>query len=268
MILDPHHEFEVPHDGGVSIDILEEGEQYRDQLSPFNSYRPAGEGVNGFYNGTAFRLPLRTEDQAKRSKIKSTPTSVEDMRKVLHDFVSNEFEEVILFLKHITTIEVIHINPSGEERCLAKVTVNSPIPSPIPSSWVRRTTVVSSNGNTTTRDWKICCVNQSKTQAKALMDLRLGYDIEDRLTKEKLSPSVDMAYPLGGPPIRGRLFTLLPFPLWTNFPIHLNAVFALDPNRQNLKNIQEVGSGTSRERCIVIFYPIRTFEVLIICCDD
>ncbi|KAH9483420.1 Sacsin [Psilocybe cubensis] len=253
MIFDPHHEFEIPNDGGVSIDLPDEGHEYADQLLPFASYRPSGEAVDlkDFFNGTVFRLPLRTADQAKRSKIKSTTTSVQDIRDVFDEFITHGMEEAILFLRHITTIEFIHIDPAGKETCLSKIIVDRPIPSPTPTSFNRRTTTISINGNETSRNWKFHCINHTIAHAKGVLESRLGYDIEDSLTREKLSPTIEIAYPLGGPLVRGRLFTLLPIPQRTEFPLHLNAVFALDPNRQHLKNIQEVGSGKSRERFLV-----------------
>jgi hypothetical protein len=59
------------------------------------------------------------------------------------------------------------------------------------------------------------------------MSARLEYDVGDRLAADKLSPIVELALPLDGAPIGGSLYTLLPLPIETGFPVHVNAVFAL-----------------------------------------
>ena len=66
---------------------------------------------------------------------------------------------------------------------------------------------------------------------------------------EKLTPGVDIAFPLEGPNVKGSLFTLLPLPIKIPGSLfHINAIFALTPDRQNLKKKQEVGDVRSRER--------------------
>src|SRR6266542_5657876 len=109
MILDPHHRFDE-HPGGMSIDIVNEGANYHDQLKPFSGFM-GGEFLP--VSGTIFRLPLRTEKQAKASKIKDTPTSVEEIRTLLYEFCNTELEQVVLFLKHITRIEICHVDANG-----------------------------------------------------------------------------------------------------------------------------------------------------------
>ncbi|KIO23551.1 hypothetical protein M407DRAFT_54911, partial [Tulasnella calospora MUT 4182] len=49
------------------------------------------------------------------------------------------------------------------------------------------------------------------------------------------------------PDFHGRLFTLLPLPIITSFPLHINAVLALTSSRQNLRNAQDVVAGTREE---------------------
>ncbi|KAJ7175639.1 hypothetical protein C8R46DRAFT_850387, partial [Mycena filopes] len=50
----------------------------------------------------------------------------------------------------------------------------------------------------------------------------------------------------------GRLFTLLPLPIFTRFPVHFHAILALTQDRQSLRNIEEIGTGPrSREGFLV-----------------
>ncbi|KIM49917.1 hypothetical protein M413DRAFT_439046 [Hebeloma cylindrosporum] len=239
MVLDPHLAF-VEHPGGISINVVEEGAMYKDQLTPFTSIMP---GEISPFSGTAFRLPLRTSDQAARSRISDKATHVGELREILRGFVSNELESVILFLKHVTSIEVRRIDPLGKESILGKVEIDKLDATHDFGPEHRTITLRREDGTSTTRTWK---------EAASVISSRLEYDVEDRLALEKLTPGIDIAFPLTGPNAKGALFTLLPLPI--NIPgssFHINATFALTPDRQNLKKKQEVGDLGSRERLLV-----------------
>jgi len=245
MILDPHRAFKE-HPGGVTLDIMKEGTAYKDHLAPFKSVM---QSEVSHCSGTAFRLPFRTAYQAARSKISDKATHVAEFRDILHSFVSNELESVILFLKHITSIEVRRINPEGGESVLGKVEIDRLDLTSHSSGVHRNVTLWMEDGTSTTRTWFFHNHRIDKDRAASLMSSQLGYDIEDRLALEKLTPGVDIAFPLEGPSIKGSLFTLLPLPI--NIPgslFHINATFALTPDRQNLKKKQEVGDVRSREK--------------------
>ncbi|KIO19901.1 hypothetical protein M407DRAFT_82182 [Tulasnella calospora MUT 4182] len=64
------------------------------------------------------------------------------------------------------------------------------------------------------------------------------------MKEDKLFPHVALAFPVadGVVPatgLKGRLFTLLPLPIITGFPLHIHAVLSLTSSRQNLRNAQE-----------------------------
>ncbi|KAF8912158.1 hypothetical protein CPB84DRAFT_758744 [Gymnopilus junonius] len=246
MILDAHHAFEV-YKGGISIDPI--GQDYEDQLAPFKFLLDNVEGSFQSFNGTAFRLPLRTEEQARRSQIKDTATSVQDMRDALLSFAKNDLEQSILFLKHITSIHIRHINASGIEEAAISISTEA-LPSSLSGSYTRNISIIH-DGTVETRTWLITHHAESRDTAERVLSDRLGYEVGDNLIKDKLVASVELAIPKDGSPIRGRLFTLLPLPQLTDFPVHLNSVFALTTDRQSLKNILEVGQPKSRERRLV-----------------
>ena len=243
MILDPHNEFEA-FPGGISIDIIDEGPDYQDQLAPFI---PITKDPYKFYHGTIFRLPLRTKDQAIRSRIKNEATSPYEIRQLLEGFGHNELEEAILFLKNISTIEIRHISSSGQEYFIGRATIDQRDISAGALS-TRQVICEASNGNLYSRIWRFSTCLTDKSTAAQIMSKRLDYNIGDELNKEKLVANVELAMPLSGPSIQGRLFTLLPLPIKTGFPLHFNAVFALTPDRQGLKNVEEAGLPESRER--------------------
>jgi len=245
MVLDPHRAF-VNHPGGISMNIVEEGAMYKDQLAPFLSIIP---GEMAPFFGTAFRLPLRTSRQATCSRISDKATHVTDLREILRGFVSKELESVILFLKHITSIEVRRIDQLGKVSILGKVEIDK-LDVFHNSGHAHRIITLSTEDSTlTTRKWLFYHHHIEKNEASRLVSPRLQYDVKDRLSQEKLTPGVDIAFPLEGPNVGGALFTLLPLPI--NLPgslFHMNATFALTPDRQNLKKKQEVGDLRSRER--------------------
>ena len=247
MILDPHHRFDE-HPGGISIDIVDEGAYYHDQLKPFSDF--IGDKISPL-SGTVFRLPLRTENQANSSKIKDTPTSVEEMRTLLYEFCNAELEQVVLFLKHITHIEICHVDAGGHRQVVGSVSIEdiNPGPSSFRELKFRKIMFQAKDGSATaSQSWCYRSLTIDKGEASKVVSERLGYDVADSLTADKLFPSIELATPLDGRLITGSLFTLLPLPIKTSFPVHLNAVFALTPDRQSLKNIEEVGTIESRER--------------------
>ena len=243
MILDPHNGFEA-FPGGISIDIIDEGPNYQDQLAPFI---PIMKDPYKFYHGTIFRLPLRTKDQAIRSRIKNDATSPSEIEQLLKGFGQNELEEAILFLKNISTIEIRHISSSGQEYFIGRATIDQRSTSSS-ALFTRQVNCEVSAGNLPSRSWRFSSSLTDKSTAAQIMSRRLNYDIGDELNKEKLVANVELAIPLGGPSIQGRLFTLLPLPIKTGFPLHFNAVLALTPDRQSLKNVEESGLPESRER--------------------
>jgi len=251
MILDPHREFEA-FPGGIEIDIINEGRDYQDQLAPFI---PIIKDPSRFYLGTIFRLPLRTKAQAIRSRIKNEATAASEIKELLESFGQDELEEAILFLKNVSTIEIRHTSSSGEEYLIGRVTIDERKAS-TSVLFARQVNCEAPVGELRSRKWRFSTCQLDKSTAAQIMFERLGYNTGDELNKEKLVANVELAIPLGGPSIQGRLFTLLPLPIKTGFPLHFNAVFALTPDRQSLKNVEEAGLPESRERYIGFTIPL------------
>lgn len=108
LILDPHFTWsravspESP--GGPRWDFVEDIKLYpemRNQLSAFDSILVDPDSK---FEGTIIRLPLRTVDQAKRSKIApNKPTTEEEIIEVFSKF-AGELVESLLFLRNVHTI--------------------------------------------------------------------------------------------------------------------------------------------------------------------
>jgi hypothetical protein len=110
LILDPHEAWsrhpDINQPGGPLWDFVENRQEpdMINQLAPFNSL------VGDFscpYEGTIIRMPLRTAEQASRSKIvgdlERKSTDIEDIKTVFESF-STEMVEYLLFLRHISSI--------------------------------------------------------------------------------------------------------------------------------------------------------------------
>ncbi|KAJ6531185.1 hypothetical protein B0H19DRAFT_1190702 [Mycena capillaripes] len=262
VIFDPHERFSAGHQGGVRIDLLEEGEKYSDQLAAFHkSLNPNDAGI---FPGTVVRLPLRTVGQAAKSTIKPTVVDPSVIEMLFKDFVEKELSVVMLFLKHIRFICLKIISPGGQERFIGSAEIPD-LSIAEKRTFARNTgareetfrcaiNVTSSNGMIVQQVWRICHAVRSTAETSKIIKDQLGYDIGSKLANDKLFSHVALAFPTS-PSVsnfNGRLFTVLPLPIHTNFPVHMHAILALTQDRQSLRNIEETGTGPdSRERLLV-----------------
>ncbi|KAJ7633010.1 hypothetical protein FB45DRAFT_832425 [Roridomyces roridus] len=262
VIFDPHERFSGDRLGGVMIDIPEEGRLYPDQFAAFGaSFSPDAVGI---FSGTIVRLPLRTTAQAPKSTIKPTVVEADMIDTLFHEFVEKELSVVMLFLKHIRYICLKVIEPNGRERFVGSAE--------IPDLSIADRRVFSRNkgareesfrcnidftsvGCKVSQAWRIFHSVRSTDETARIMTNELGYPIGSKLADDKLFSHVALAFPIGGPTsteFKGRLFTLLPLPIHTGFPVHMHGILALTQDRQSLRNIEELGTGIEcRERLLV-----------------
>ncbi|KAF8205680.1 hypothetical protein K438DRAFT_1964095 [Mycena galopus ATCC 62051] len=262
VIFDPHERFSAGQEGGVRIDVLTEGHLYPDQLAAFD--KSLGPDAAGLFPGTVVRLPLRTVAQAAKSTIKPTTVDLVLIKTMFDDFVEKELSVVMLFLKHIRYICLKVISAEGQEHFIGSAE--------IPDVSIAEKRAFSRNVDTrqetfkcavdvTVRNakpvrqvWRILHAVRSRAETTRIMNEQLGYDVASKLMNDKLFSHVALAFPVqpSVPNFNGRLFTLLPLPIHTNFPLHLHAILALTQDRQSLRNIEETGTGLeARERLLV-----------------
>jgi hypothetical protein len=173
--------------------------------------------------------------------------------------VNKELAVVGLFLKSITSIELRVITPDDEE-VIGRVEFEDSSSATGSRSFARgsdareatfRCRVAASEGALTSSTWRIFHSVLDSEETSRIMSERLPNhtNVGDRLKNDKLFSHVGLAFPLDGPPLKGRLFTLLPLPVYTDFPVHLHGILALTPDRQSLRNKEETGmSSDSREK--------------------
>ncbi|KAF9446298.1 hypothetical protein P691DRAFT_733572 [Macrolepiota fuliginosa MF-IS2] len=241
-ILDPKHEFaEVSgvRIGGVKLNVQEHFQKYADHLTAFDSLLPYSDR-GSYFDGAIFRLPLRTTPSQISTKIIS-PDEISDL---LRDFAMEELDISLLFLRSVSSIEIYEISADGEKIEVARATIDRAPMEKYAQYEIRKATIQtfiadSSEG----REWRIIHALFPEDGAVEALSRRLGGDPTATLSQHKLSPTVDLAIPLDPSDSTriGRLFTFLPLPLLTEFPIHINALFSLTQSRQNLRNGGEVG---------------------------
>ncbi|KAF8970966.1 hypothetical protein BDZ97DRAFT_1914417 [Flammula alnicola] len=186
-------------------------------------------------------LPLRHT----ASKISSKVVGPHDIDHLFHEFIYEEIEISLLFLQNIQHIEIHDINERGVSKCMPS------FPSPdLHRSGVEITTQLTPQ------------LSPSTTSTRLKIKRSSG-DITRILKEHKLLPNIGIATPLDPTSeelTSGRLFTFLPLPLPTGFPVHLHAYFALTQSRQNLRNSREIGLVPGTDDYILIEWNKLLFD--------
>lgn len=221
------------------------------------------------FNGTAIRLPLRTVEDAERSEIKPhVSTSSEDMQRLLTQFTEQELPLSLLFLRHLLQIEIRMIDEEGDEQIIGSAMIadpdtiarsrTSPSEGPCPQ-YTMSIIIRGADGTETTRRYLLHQARDPENRVEEIIGQEFGAPVLVTLRKEKLLPYVTLAAPLDGELTQGRLFTLLPLPIATGFPLHVNSVFALTPDRQNLRKKDAGLVPGSREQYVAFWdaWPSR-----------
>ncbi|KAI0739602.1 hypothetical protein C8Q80DRAFT_1274667 [Daedaleopsis nitida] len=251
VTFDPHRwMFE---DGGWRETLQDVASCYSDQLAPFSAI--TGEAPGEYFPGTIVRLPLRST--SANSRISSDRLSVGKIRKLLIDFAQTELHMVMLFLTHLSSIEIREIDRHGQVTVLAIATASSrPCGAPVHSDpsaifgLETREISVSSystvrSGFTDSREWVVVRTSFPVDECVDRLSAVFANDserVQRELGREKLRPDIALAFPKSAShaaSLTGRLFTFLPLPLETGFPCHIHGIFSLTDSRQNLRNPSE-----------------------------
>jgi hypothetical protein len=170
------------------------------------------------------------------------------------EMTDKELDVVGLFLKSIASIELRVITQNNQGVLVGRVDTTGSR-SFLQGSEAREESfkwrIESSGSSKSPVTWRILHSVLDAGETSRIMSERLPKhrNVGDLLKSDKLFSHVALAFPLDIPRIKGRLFTLLPLPIYTDFPMHVHGILALTPDRQNLRNNQETGmSPDSRER--------------------
>ncbi|KAI0072310.1 hypothetical protein K474DRAFT_411060 [Panus rudis PR-1116 ss-1] len=227
-VLDPHQYYFS--DGGQKINICEKHDRFADHLSAFNLDTISPEFCPGtFFDGTVVRLPLRRD--ASLSEISTKVLVPSEIKELLEEFAREEIGIAMLFLSHISTIEIMEVDERGTH-LIARATVSREPVLATDAVFAQATcSVVVEYGTDSTQDvknWVLTHAQFAEDDCAKELSRRLNRDAMPGLKREKLNAAVSLATPS---PLEartdGRLFTYLSLPLTTNFPMHVHALFAL-----------------------------------------
>jgi sacsin len=230
--------------------------KYPDFFKPFSAF---GFDLSSEFNGTLFRLPLRTVEQAARSRLSSSPQTGVELEGFLREF-AELIPSCLLFLKSLTSVELSvwnegspkeevffrsACNLSEESRkmreaipyLLTQVAVGSIQPYPnqetnvdvtiestssvqgVQTSVSQRFLVCSNLGG------KIATATALNPASSALRFVPFA-SIACALNAHNHQDSVEL--------IKGRAFCFLPLPTQTGLPVHVNGAFELSSNRRDV----------------------------------
>ena len=219
------------------------------------------------FDGTVFRLPLRTPIQAKDNEIRHEPFTSDNVHRLLQT-VDQDAEALLLFLKSVLTIEIYEIrhNDIKPQLRLSLSTIN---PNLVRNERTTLLSVVSDGYDTLT---KVCretpdllpnvnyvheigtVSRTGKHISKWLITGVIYVDPDGELLKNmaQMRDHGDKAVPWGGAAARlsstdktkgrsfisGRAFCFLPLPVTTGLPLHIHGYFDLNSSRDGISTVE------------------------------
>ncbi|TAD93027.1 MAG: hypothetical protein EA000_01760, partial [Oscillatoriales cyanobacterium] len=231
------------------------------------------------FQGTLFRLPLRTTESAKNSEIRKQAFTESNVKELL-DELRQSGEELLLFLKSVQEIRVYEILANSQEtrqEILAIVTKN-----PLEVREARQK-LLDAIPHTPDKLLELCSHNpdglvsvsyrheietiscdrtiKSTWRIVSLIRTDEGGDLAQNITamhqsQEKVVPWAGAAARISAastegnlPPVSGKVYCFLPLPLETGWPVHINGFFNLNSSRDNLSS-DSGQTGKDRPRAI------------------
>ncbi|KAM5132594.1 sacsin-like [Mantella aurantiaca] len=229
------------------------------------------------FNGTLIRLPLRTEEDANKSKICPQVFGLEEVNMLINDFES--FANILLiFIKNVNEVELNCLaNGSNPEDQLTKVHLQKEILArlTVPQTVLLQKEQIDASKNlnvsletldiTSSKVIKISVQKEVADDVKYyLIQSSLGVKESFQMYKQgdnKFSfPVSGLAIPLKKNPntgkwvpdledFKGMVFCFLPLPMSSGLPFHINATFAIMSNRKNLWDTTVKGDWNKNLLC-------------------
>jgi sacsin len=264
---DPHHQ--VIEDGSnASAWPLADVEEYWPDW--INTFEPAGwsQGTLSF-SGTAFRLPLRSVQDADRSEILKEPFTDDDFSAILEE-LHQVGAALLVFLRSVLHLEIREIDSDGKDHLRFKI--SSAHPSTVEGHRKIVRSIVDGNPKEVLERWieskielPVELYNHSfliqdidgtqRVEYWAVVtglfrgtdDILLHSALEVWNHNEKAIPWAGAAVcidTIGNNPKPGGLACFLPLPEQTKWPVWLNGWFDLSSNRKGITRDADVGETT------------------------
>ncbi len=273
VIFDPHrsHLIDVindPSKPGIKVNLtrnLKLRKRCHNQFAPFNNiFGYDLQSTNGF-QGTLFRLPLRTREQTICSEISKLHYSREEMLKLL-TVLAKGATEMLLFTQHVKRVELYHLASTEKDpsRAVHVITVTRNMMNPI-ENLLLEADMYTNNQNQSPPMFNTVLsmiVEQSK-HANDLLSLQEGkvencwlvswgvgkqQSLEmarnnEVIARAHLTPlaatavclqNAQSSCTLSRDSVQGVIYCFLPLPIMSGLPVHINAAFAVKDDRQTL----------------------------------
>lgn len=247
-------------------------ESYPDLFTPFQVL--GLEVGQTDFEGTIFRLPLRTKNQASVSEISHEPFTKRDIRQLFAQ-LTEIGPELLIFLKYVTHIRVDEILEDGQLAPLLEITTENKLnvqdkrdvinqkmlddPSEM-VDFLRRSGQIAVSY---LHEIHLKTLRKDEEQVwRVVNGLFLDDDHEVLDCAKKMIAEGEKSIPWAGAAVQlssstkkklkkpnGRIYCFLPLPIESEFPVHLNAFFDVDSsrtqttaNKQNLIGNAEIRS--------------------------
>ena len=230
------------------------------------------------FQGTLFRLPLRSAEHAENSEIRKQAFTESNVKELL-DELRHSGEELLLFLKSVQEIRVYEISANSQENrqeILAIVTKNPQEvrearqkllnaipetpdkllelcrnPDGLVSVSYRHEIETISCDRTINSTWRTVSLIRTDEGGDLAKVIKAMYE-----SQEKVLPWAGAAARINAvstdvnlPPVSGKVYCFLPLPLETGLPVHINGFFNLNSSRDNLSS-DSGQTGKDRPRAI------------------
>ncbi|KAF9436498.1 hypothetical protein BGZ76_003753 [Entomortierella beljakovae] len=274
-------------EGAVRGNFVDNNEgllNFPDQLKPFAVQEDLN--FSESYDGTIFRFPLRTDEQAKESKLSKKPYSPEKVLKMLMK-LKDEALKAMLFLKHIERI-IIYERKSIDERprMLFEIKIENSrqvqskrqellknLKSHVyPKSTDSRNSIleysiqpefkmIQADKSETVEQWHISTLIGNVLKSREYM----SNETDGNLDAHKLIPWVGIAAPLS-PDVKisntgnSGLFCFLPISIQLPFPVHINGHFAVKQSRREIWTNQDNDFGSDASAYIKSAWNVHLFK--------
>ncbi|KAK1930915.1 Sacsin [Phytophthora citrophthora] len=246
-----------PSNPGKMIDFIAHPDlvsNFPDQITPFRCF---GCNFSEPFQGTIFRLALRTIEQAKQSKLSNRAQTPENMAEMLEEFAKS-LPTVLLFLRNVCKISISEWRAGDEApTVLHESWINNMTPD-IEAKRSLQHTSLSSSGPISPQQFStdgiICdypliiearkCTTSLTETYKYLIMNQLGGGECTKIACDPANVSQRLV-PWGGVAVStsmdcksagssGLAFCFLPLPSHTYLPVHVNGYFELSSNRRDI----------------------------------
>ncbi|CAG8485207.1 6450_t:CDS:10 [Cetraspora pellucida] len=250
--LDPHAKFLPRRSRGIELNFLDKKllNRFNDQCEP---YLAVGCDFKQDFNGTLFRLPLRSIELSKQSLFSQHSVGHE---KILEYLCNLEGNHEILFLRNIETYNVYRIDKNENKRLIWEAKIQDlkedirDIRSKVnyePQVFQLNTRIDAQKKKTIFEVWLVCTggipiVRDSELYKFSKNERITAHGgiaaILTRSDNESLKNPLDLTYP---PVLRGKEYASIPCNNYTKLNVHINGNFFLSKDRMVLQKNDAYG---------------------------